>query len=138
MAATIDEALEILPRTGPDVVGGHSSHGPMVAEALGAQDPSDSVIPLEEEMGLLSHGQATVWGTPGDFDRASAGAGWRQQLRQWWGTRRETRRYATLAALNRCWDPQRETCRPQRAEAALEIVVAQAGLAVATMLYGLY
>ena len=138
MAATIDEALEILPRTGPDVVGGHSNHGPMVAEALFAQGPPDSVIPWEEEMGLPSHGQATVWGTPVGLDRAREGVGWRQQLRQCWGARREAHRRATLAALNRCWDPQRETFRPPRAEAALEMAAAQAGLSVATMLYGLY
>ena len=138
MAATIDEALEILPRTGPDVVGGHSNHGPMVAEALVAQGPPDSVIPWEEEMGLPSHGQATVWGTPVGLDRAREGVGWRQQLRQCWGARREAHRRATLAALNRCWDPQRETFRPPRAAAALEMAAAQAGLSVATMLYGLY
>jgi len=34
MAATIDEALDILHRTGPDLVGGNSNHGPMAAEAL--------------------------------------------------------------------------------------------------------
>ena len=138
MAATIHEGLEILPRTGPDVVGGHSNHGLLVAEALFAQGPPDSVIPLEEVMDLPSHGQATVWGTPGGPDRTREGAGWRQQLRQWWGARQEAQRYATLAALNRCWDPQRETCRPLRPEAALEMVVAQASFAVATMLYGLY
>jgi len=134
MAATIDEPLEILPRTGPDAVGDHSDHGPMVAEVLVAQGPPDSAIPWEEEMGLPSHGQATVWETPVDIDRAREGAGWRQQLRWWWGARRETHRRATLAALNRCWDPQREIVRPLRPESALAITVAQAGLAVATML----
>ena len=138
MAATIDEALEILPRTGPDVVGGHSNHGPLVAEALFAQGPPDSVISWEEEMGLPSHGQATVWGTPGGLARTREGAGWRQQLRQWCGARREAHQRATLAALNCCWAPQRETCRPLRAEAALEMAAAQAGFSVATMLYGLY
>jgi hypothetical protein len=138
MAATIDEALEILPRTGPDVVGGHSNHGPMVAEALFAQGPLDSVIPWEGEMGRPSHGQATVWGTPGGLDRAREGAGWRQQLLQWWGVRREARRRAMLEALSHRWDPQRETFRPLRAEAALEMAAAQAGLSVATMRYGLY
>jgi len=134
MAATIDEGLEISPRTSPDVVGGHSNYGPLVAEALFAQGPPNSVTPWEEVMDLPSHGQATVWGTPAGPDRAREGAGWRQQLRQWWGARREAHRCARLAALNRCWDSQRETCRPLRAEAALEMVVAQAGLSVATML----
>ena len=134
MAATIDEALETLPRTGPDVVGGHSNHGPKVTEALFAQGPPDSVIPWEEEMGLPSHGQATVWETSVGLDCAREGAGWCQQLRQWWGARREAHRRATLAALNHCWDPQREACRPLRAEAALEMAAAQAGLSVATML----
>ena len=134
MAAMIDEGLEIWPRTSPDVVGGHSNHGLIVAEVLFAQGPPDSVIPWEEVMDLPSHGQATVWGTPGGLDRAREGAGWRQQLRQWRGARQEAHRRARLAALNRCWDPQRETCRPLRAEAALEMVVAQASLSVATML----
>ena len=133
MAATIDEAPEILPRTGPDVVGGRSNRGPKVAEARFAQGSPDSVIPWEE-MGLPSHGQATVWETPVGRDCAREGAVWRQQFRQWWGARREAHRYATLAALNRCWDPQREICRPLRAEAALEMVVAQASFSVATML----
>ena len=138
MAATIDKPLEILPRTGPAAVGDHSDHGPMVAEALVAQGPPDSAIPWEEEMGLPSHGQATVWGTPGGLDRAREGAGWRQQLRQWWGVRREAHRRARLAALNRCWDPQRETVRPLHAEAAREMAAAQDGLSVAAMLSGLY
>jgi len=110
----------------------------MVAEALFAQGPPDSVTPWKEEMGLPSHGQATVWGIPVDFDRAREGVGWRQQHRQWWAARREAHRRATLATLNRCWAPQRETFRPQRAEAAREMVAAQASLAVTTMLYGLY
>ena len=134
MAATIDEALELVPRTGPDVVGDHSNHGVMVAEALSVQDPSDSVISWGEEMGLSSHGQATGWRTPVGLDRTREGAGWRQQLRQWWGARREAHRRAQLAALDLCWDPKRETVRPLRAEAALEMVVAQASLSVATML----
>ena len=138
MAATIDKTLEILPRTGPDAVGGHSDHGPMVAEALVAQGPPDSAIPWEEEMGLPSHGQATVWGTPAGLDRAREGAGWRQRLRQWWGARREARRCAVLETLSHRWDPQSETVRPLRAEAALEMAAAHTGLSVATMLYGLY
>ena len=45
MAATIDEAPEILPNIGPDVVGGYSNNGPMVAKALCTQGPPDSMSP---------------------------------------------------------------------------------------------
>jgi hypothetical protein len=45
MATTIDEALEIMHRTGPDLVGGNSNHGPMVAETLLTLGRADSVIP---------------------------------------------------------------------------------------------
>ncbi|HSF32142.1 MAG TPA: questin oxidase family protein [Candidatus Tectomicrobia bacterium] len=48
MAATIDEALDILHRTGPDLVNGNSNHGPMVAEALCVLGRSDAVIPWLE------------------------------------------------------------------------------------------
>jgi hypothetical protein len=34
MTAMIDEVLEVLHRTGPDLVGGNSNHAPMVTEAL--------------------------------------------------------------------------------------------------------
>jgi hypothetical protein len=137
MAATIDEALENLPRTGPDAVGGHSNHDLMGAEARFAQGLPDSVSPWGGD-GRSSHGQTTVWGTPVGLDRARESAGWRQQLRQWWEARREAHRCATLAALNHCWEPRRETCRPRRAEAALEMVAAQADFSVATKLDGLY
>src|SRR5262249_16055018 len=95
MAATIDKPLEILLRTGSDAVGGHSTHGPVVVEALVVQDPPDSAIPWEEEMGLPLHGQATVWGTPIGLDRAREGTGWRQRLQLWWGARREAHWRAT-------------------------------------------
>lgn len=48
MAATIDEVLEILHRTGPDLVGGNSNHGPMTTEALFALGRPDSVMPWLE------------------------------------------------------------------------------------------
>ena len=48
MATTIDEALDIIHRTGPDLVGGNSNHGPMVAEALLTLDRPDSVMPWIE------------------------------------------------------------------------------------------
>jgi Questin oxidase-like len=48
MATSIDEALDIIHRTGPDLIGGNSNHGPMVAEALLTLDRPDSVIPWIE------------------------------------------------------------------------------------------
>ena len=47
MTATIDEALELIHRTGPDLVGGNSNHGPMVAEALLALRRPDCGDPLD-------------------------------------------------------------------------------------------
>jgi Questin oxidase-like len=48
MVTTIDEALDIIHRTGPDLVGGNSNHGPMVAESLLTLERPDSVIPWIE------------------------------------------------------------------------------------------
>ena len=96
MAATIDEVLETLPRTGPDVVGGPPT---MVLRSPRPCLPRVPRLgdPLGGEMGLPSHGQATVWETSVGLDCAREGAGWCQQLRQWWEARREAHRRATLA-----------------------------------------
>jgi hypothetical protein len=48
MVSTIDEALDIIHRTGPDLVGGNSNHGPMVAEALLTLGRPESVMPWIE------------------------------------------------------------------------------------------
>jgi Questin oxidase-like len=48
MATTIDEALDIIHRTGPDLVGGNSNHGPMVAETLLTLGRPGSVMPWLE------------------------------------------------------------------------------------------
>jgi hypothetical protein len=45
MPATIDEVLDILHRTGPDLVGGNSNHGPMAAETLFTLGRPDAVLP---------------------------------------------------------------------------------------------
>jgi len=45
MATTIDDVLDLLHHTGPDLVGGNSNHAPMVAEALFALGRPDSVMP---------------------------------------------------------------------------------------------
>src|SRR5438128_10952386 len=48
MPATIDEVLDILHRTGPDLVGGNSNHGPMATEALFALGRPEAVLPWIE------------------------------------------------------------------------------------------
>src|SRR6266540_5027841 len=81
----------------------------------------------------LGHARRTVAVGGG---RASDGAGWYQQLRQWWTARRAARQRATLAAINSCWDSQRETIRPLGADAAPEMAAAQGALSMAILLYG--
>jgi len=44
MAATIDEVLEILHRTGPEYGGGLAYHGPMAAEAIFALGRPEALI----------------------------------------------------------------------------------------------
>jgi hypothetical protein len=69
--------------------------------------------------------------------RASNGAGWYQQLRDWWTAHKSARQEARLASLRACWDSKREVVTPLRAEAAPEMAAAQHALSVAIMLYGL-
>lgn len=125
MAATIDATPALWPRTGPEVDG-----RPPPTLVLWSPSP-------REERALPSQGQATGWEPPGGLDRPCVSARWRQQLRHWCGTCREAHRRGTRAACNCCWEPRRETCRPQCAEATLDMATTQAGLAVAAMLCGL-
>jgi Questin oxidase-like len=102
MATTIDEVLEILHRTGPDLVGGNSNHAPMVAEALFAMGRPEAVIPWIEGYqsrfqerpaphGSISHeswhealgerGYGTDWVT--FFDHELAATPWPVVLQQW-------------------------------------------------------
>jgi hypothetical protein len=48
MNTTIDAALDIIHRSGPDLVGGNSNHGPMVAEALLTLRRPEAVMPWIE------------------------------------------------------------------------------------------
>ena len=45
MTRTIDEALEIVHRTGPEFGPGLSNHAPMGAEAMVAMGRADAVVP---------------------------------------------------------------------------------------------
>ncbi len=102
MAATIDEALDILHRTGPDLLNGNSNHGPMVAEALLALRRPDSVIPWIEgyksrfqgrpqtrtpiapadwHEALGDRGRSADW--VAFFDRELAEAPWQAVLQTW-------------------------------------------------------
>jgi Questin oxidase-like len=102
MATTIDEVLEMLHRTGPDLVGGNSNHAPMVAEALFAMRRPEAVMPWiedyksrfqerpvsrgpisreswHESLGERSYG--TDWVT--FFDHELAATPWPVVLQQW-------------------------------------------------------
>jgi hypothetical protein len=102
MATTIDEALDILHRTGPDLVNGNSNHGPMVAEALGALGRPESMIPWIEgyknrfqdrpqartplspagwQEALGDRGRSADW--VDFFDRQLAEAPWQVVLQKW-------------------------------------------------------
>jgi hypothetical protein len=57
--------------------------------------------------------------------RAHSGAGWYRQLRDGWAARQAARRAAHLAALSTCWNAAREAFTPLRAEAAMDMAMAQ-------------
>jgi hypothetical protein len=95
------------------------------------------MTPPKEKTLMQAHGHTTVWGTHIGVGRAKDGAGWYQQLREWWAAHKAARQQAKLAALTSCWDAEHETFKPLRAEAAPEMAATQGALSVATMLYGL-
>ena len=102
MPATIDEVLDILHRTGPDLVGGNSNHGPMATEALFALGRPEAVLPWIEgyKSRFQDHPPTRNPISPGDwqaslgdrsrvadwvafFDRALAEAPWQAVLQAW-------------------------------------------------------
>lgn len=102
MPDTMDEALRILHRTGPEQGNGNSNHGPMAAEALCVMGRADAVIPWIEgyKNRLQDHPQARSaitredWrqalgdiGRVGDwiafFDRELAETSWQAVVKEW-------------------------------------------------------
>ena len=83
------------------------------------------------------HGHATVWGTHIGVGRASGSAGWYRQLKEWWAGVASARQQAKLAALHARWDAKHEALKPLRAEAAIEMAIAQGVLSMATQPYSL-
>jgi hypothetical protein len=102
MTVTIDEALDIIHRTGPDLVNGNSNHGPMVAEALCTLGRPDAVLPWIEgyknrfqdrpqphapiaaggwREALGERGRSADW--VAFFDRQLAEAPWPAVLQRW-------------------------------------------------------
>ena len=73
---------------------------------------------------MWSHGHTTVWGAQIGVGRAS----WSQQLKARWQAYTAAQLHARRAALNACWDAEREAIRPQRAETAPELAAALYGL----------
>lgn len=67
--------------------------------------------------------------------RTGSGAGWYRQLRDGWTARHAARRAAHLASLTTCWNATHETFTPPRAEAAMDMAVAQGALWIAMQPY---
>jgi hypothetical protein len=85
---------------------------------------------------MRSHESTTVWGTSLAGGPARDANGWFQQLKEWWAARKAARQQAKLVALTNRWDAEHETVTPLRADAAIEMAIAQGTLSLATQPYG--
>jgi hypothetical protein len=90
-----------------------------------------------KEMTMRSHGPATVRGTALKDGRARDANGWCQQLQAWRAARKAARQQAKLVALTNRWDAEHETVTSLRADAAVDMAIAQGTLSMATQPYSL-
>jgi hypothetical protein len=104
-------------------------------EVIGPQLNEHDRMHEAKEMTMRSHGPAAVWGTSFDSGRDRDGKGWYQQLKEWWAARKAARQQAKLVALTNRWDAEHEAVKPLRADAAVEIAIAQGTLSMATQPY---
>jgi hypothetical protein len=84
---------------------------------------------------MRAHGLSTTGWTHRLVGRARSGAGWYRQLRELWTARQAARRVAYLASLSACWNATHEAFTPLRAEAAVDMAVAQGVLSIAMQPY---
>ena len=76
-------------------------------------------------------------GTSLDGGSTGDAKGWYQQLKEWWAARKAARQRAKLVALTNRWDAEHEAVKPLRADAAIEMAIAQGTLSLATQPYSL-
>jgi hypothetical protein len=97
-------------------------------QAVGRADRTSE----KKEIMMHTNSHTTAWGTHLGVSRARDTKSWSQQLRDRWAAHKAARQQATLDALHRCWDASREAVRPLRADAAIDMALAQGALSIAT------